>query len=65
MRGPHACDGEFPDHGARARRFARFERDLAAWLDTPEGQFAVWHADWHRQTPAVHGRDGHAGSDQG
>lgn len=35
---------QFPDHGARARVFARFERDLQAWLDTPEGRFAVWQA---------------------
>jgi hypothetical protein len=35
---------EFPTVGSRARRLKRFERDLAAWLDTAEGQFAVWTA---------------------
>lgn len=42
---PHAGgDREFPSHGARARAFARFEREFATWLDTPEGRFAVWQA---------------------
>jgi hypothetical protein len=35
---------QFPRAGARARRFKRFERDLRAWLQTPEGQFAAWRA---------------------
>jgi hypothetical protein len=35
---------EFPEVGSRARRFKRFERDLRAWLETPEGHFASWHA---------------------
>jgi hypothetical protein len=35
---------EFPRAGFRARRWLRFERDLQAWLDTPEGRFAVWCA---------------------
>ena len=35
---------EFPTAGFRARRWGRFERDLQAWLDTPEGQFAAWAA---------------------
>ena len=35
---------EFPTAGFRARRWRRFERDLQAWLDTPEGQFAAWAA---------------------
>jgi hypothetical protein len=35
---------EFPQVGARARRFKRFERDLQAWLATPEGGFAAWRA---------------------
>jgi hypothetical protein len=35
---------EFPKAGFRARRWLRFERDLAAWLETPEGRFASWTA---------------------
>ena len=35
---------EFPTCGFRARRWLRFERDLMAWLATPEGQFATWEA---------------------
>jgi len=35
---------DFPAVGARARAFRRFERDLAAWLATAEGRFAVWSA---------------------
>lgn len=35
---------DFPTCGFRARRWLRFERDLTAWLDTPEGQFAAWEA---------------------
>ena len=34
----------FPTCGFRARRWLRFERDLQAWLATPEGQFAAWEA---------------------
>jgi hypothetical protein len=34
----------FPSCGFRARRWLRFERDLAAWLQTPEGRFAVFCA---------------------
>lgn len=34
----------FPTCGFRARRWLRFERDLATWLATPEGQFAAWEA---------------------
>ena len=41
-------DGEFPCHGARARIFARFEREFEEWLETPEGRFAVWEAREHR-----------------
>lgn len=42
---PHAdAAREFPLHGARARAFARFERDLHEWLDSPAGRFAVWQA---------------------
>jgi hypothetical protein len=35
---------EFPRAGSRARRMQRFERDLRAWLLTPEGRFAAWEA---------------------
>jgi hypothetical protein len=35
---------DFPRLGARARCLARFERDLAAWLRTPEGRFAQYTA---------------------
>jgi hypothetical protein len=34
----------FPEYGARARRWRRFEDDLRAWLDSPEGRFAAWRA---------------------
>jgi len=33
-----------PACGFRARRWARFERDLEGWLSTPEGRFAQWRA---------------------
>jgi hypothetical protein len=35
---------DFPELGARARVFKRFERDLAEWLATAEGRFAAWDA---------------------
>jgi hypothetical protein len=35
---------EFPKAGFRARRWLRFERDLYAWLGSPEGKFAQWCA---------------------
>lgn len=35
---------EFPRAGFRARRWQRFERDLHAWLATPEGRFTTWCA---------------------
>ena len=35
---------EFPTVGFRARRWLRFERDLNAWLGSPEGRFAQWCA---------------------
>lgn len=35
---------DFPRTGVRARRWYRFERDLRAWLATPEGRFAAWDA---------------------
>ncbi len=34
----------FPAAGARARAHKRFERDLRAWLGTPDGRFAQWNA---------------------
>jgi hypothetical protein len=37
-------DADFPKAGFRARRWLRFERDLHAWLKTPEGAFATWRA---------------------
>jgi hypothetical protein len=36
---------EFPRAGSRARRWQRFERDLHAWLRTPDGRFAQWRAE--------------------
>lgn len=39
----HETD-EFPRFGARARTWARFERDLCEWLESPEGRFATWRA---------------------
>jgi hypothetical protein len=44
MVNAHDPNAAFPVHGARARQFARFERDFATWLDTAEGRFAVWQA---------------------
>jgi hypothetical protein len=35
---------DLPTVGARARQLKRFERDLAAWLDSAEGRFAVFTA---------------------
>ena len=37
-------DDDFPVAGFRARRWLRFERDLQAWLASPEGVFARWCA---------------------
>ncbi len=34
----------FPAAGARARALKRFERDLHAWLQSPDGRFAQWDA---------------------
>lgn len=34
----------FPHVGFRARRWQRFERDLHAWLRTPQGGFVRWCA---------------------
>jgi hypothetical protein len=36
---------DFPRAGYRARRWLRFERDLRAWLATPDGRFASWRAE--------------------
>lgn len=33
-----------PAAGFRARRWNRFERDLHAWMESPEGRFAAWRA---------------------
>lgn len=33
-----------PTAGYRARRWNRFERDLHAWMESPEGRFAAWRA---------------------
>jgi hypothetical protein len=34
----------FPEFGARARMWRRFENAFTGWLETPEGQFARWRA---------------------
>lgn len=34
----------FPEFGARARTWRRFEDAFTGWLETPEGQFARWRA---------------------
>lgn len=36
---------DFPQFGARARCWRRFEDDLRGWLATPEGRFATWRAE--------------------
>jgi hypothetical protein len=36
---------DFPSAGFRARRWLRFERDLEAWLASPDGHFARWRAE--------------------
>ena len=46
-------DGDFPCHGARARIFARFEREFEEWLDTPIYQRAVLAAGQRVPGPAV------------
>lgn len=38
------AESDFPRFGARARCWRRFEDDLHAWLETPEGLFATWRA---------------------
>ena len=42
---PDVEDADFPTTGSRARRFARFERDLIAWMQTGDGMFARWTAE--------------------
>jgi hypothetical protein len=44
MQAPVEELAEFPHAGARARTWRRFERDLAAWLESPQGRFALWQA---------------------
>lgn len=34
----------FPEYGARARLWRRFEDAFTDWLETPEGRFAQWRA---------------------
>jgi hypothetical protein len=48
----------FPQYGARARLWGRFERDLREWLETPEGRFAAWRARVATSAPAARERDG-------
>lgn len=45
---------DFPKTGVRARRWCRFERDLRAWLTTPEGRFAAWTAGRALEAEAPH-----------
>ena len=40
----HPEFADFPRVGSRARRWNRFERDLYAWMNRPEGQFECWLA---------------------
>jgi hypothetical protein len=44
---------DFPLVGFRARRWLRFERDLHAWLATPEGRFTAWCAQQQVSTSAI------------
>lgn len=37
-------DDGFPEFGARARKWRRFEDAFTSWLETPEGRFAQWRA---------------------
>jgi hypothetical protein len=46
---------DFPRYGSRARAWSRFERDLRAWLETPEGRFAAWRAARQAAPPASSG----------
>ena len=41
----HDCERtDFPQAGARARQWRRFEDGLRAWLESPEGRFHTWDA---------------------
>jgi hypothetical protein len=53
----HSIDNpeDFPRTGFRARRWQRFERDLHAWLGTPEGRFVSWAA--HREVTGEDDRE--------
>lgn len=55
----HAVD--LPRAGVYARRLARFERDLARWLQSADGRSATWRA---RRALARTGPDGVAGRRQ-
>ena len=48
----------FPQYGARARLWRRFERDLREWLETPEGRFAAWRARAGTPEAPLRERDG-------
>ena len=48
----------FPQYGARARLWGRFERDLREWLETREGRFAAWRARAGTPEAAARERDG-------
>lgn len=44
----HVCDWwRWLDHQVQLRRdeLGRFERDLAAYLETPRGRFDLWYAE--------------------
>jgi len=56
------ADDAFPRAGFRARVWRRFERDLRAWLATPEGRFAVYCAE--RDRPVSTGGRGLARADR-
>ncbi|MGD9694295.1 MAG: hypothetical protein AB7V42_01375 [Thermoleophilia bacterium] len=38
------ADIDYPQFGARARCWRRFERGFEEWLATPDGAFALWSA---------------------
>jgi hypothetical protein len=38
------AESDFPQFGARARCWHRFENELRRWLATPDGRFATWTA---------------------
>jgi hypothetical protein len=53
---PVAELADFPTTGFRARTIARFQRDMAAWLETSEGRFARWDAERRVDDAPVSGR---------